>query len=76
MTLDQRIADVEQRFNTKQVERDNLIKQSEECSTEMTKLQGEWRLLHQLKEQSEPKTSDQEPTVEVVDEGKSKKASN
>lgn len=69
MNIDSRIAESEQKFNTKQQERDNLLKQADECLTEMTKLQGEWRLLKELKEAESP-----EPTVEVVDEDKSKKA--
>lgn len=70
MDIDARIAESEQKFNTKQAERDNLLKQADECLTEMTKLQGEWRLLQELKKDE----AMMEPTVEVVDEGKAKKA--
>lgn len=68
MTLESRIAEAEQKFNTKQAEREQLLKQAEEVLTEMTKLQGEWRVLNEIKE-------DVPPSVEVVDEGKPKKAS-
>lgn len=71
MDIDSRIAAANQKFNTKNQERDEHLKQADECLTEMTKLQGEWRLLQELKEQ--PPVDDDEPTVEVIDEGKSKK---
>lgn len=65
MDIESRIADVEQKFNTKQGERDELLKQAEECLVEMNKLQGAYRLLQDLKAE--------EPTVEAVNEGKPKK---
>lgn len=60
MTLDSRIADVEQKFNTKSAEREQLLKQADECLTEMTKLQGEYRVLQELREQEN--TIEDKPT--------------
>lgn len=66
MDIDARIAESEQKFNTKQAERDEFLRQAEECSTEMTKLQGEWRVLQEFKEAQ----SKDEPSVNVMDEKK------
>lgn len=49
MTIATRIKEAEQKFNTKEQERQTHLKLAEECLTEMTKLQGEWRLLQDLK---------------------------
>lgn len=69
MNIDARIAVAEQKFETKSQEREQLIKQAEEALLEMNKLQGEYRLLQELKAEQ----NEQAPTVEVVDEGKPKK---
>lgn len=55
MTLHERLEQSEQKFNTKQSEREQLLTQAEECFTEMTKIQGEWRLLNDLINEGEPK---------------------
>lgn len=70
MTIEARISEAEQKFNTKQAEKDNYLKLAEECQTEMTKLQGEWRVLNELLEVvSEP---DPASVVEVKPERKKK----
>lgn len=67
MTLDERITESEQKFNTQQAQREGLLKQAEECLTEMAKLQGEWRLLKELINEVS------EPVVSVNNESTSKK---
>lgn len=69
MTLDERIAETEQKFNTNSEKRDSHVKAADECLTEMTKLQGEWRILNALKDDAV------DPSVEVINAGKSKKES-
>jgi hypothetical protein len=67
MNLETRVQETEQKFNTKQAERDEHLKKAEECLTEMAKLQGEWRLLQELKAEEEPKKSDKKATtIEAV----------
>lgn len=73
MTLDERITEATEKFNTKQQERDNLTKQAEECLTEMTKLQGEWRVLVEMKDEEDGDDSPG-PAVAVADEAKPAKA--
>lgn len=64
MDIAKRIKEAEQKYETKQRELASLNKQVEECNTEMVKLQGEWRVLNQLKD-SEPKKGRRAGIIEV-----------
>lgn len=50
MTLEDRILEVEQKFNTKQAERDKFLKDADERLEEMHRLQGEYRALTTIKD--------------------------
>lgn len=67
MTFDERIAKSSAAFEAQKTQRDSYLEMAEECLVEMTKLQGEYRLLEQLK------SEELEPKVEVKNEGKGKK---
>lgn len=66
MDIQARLAEAESRFNTLQTERQEHLKQAEDCLTEMTKLQGEWRLLQELSDNKQ--ANKQVDTVEAVPE--------
>jgi hypothetical protein len=78
MTIQERIRESEQKFNELQAIREQHIKQAEEELQEMTKLQGEWRVLKQLEaeengdsedmSESEVKVSEDATTIEVVED--------
>lgn len=55
MTLEDRILEVEQKFNTKQAERDKFLKDADERLEEMHRLQGEYRALTTIKDEKEKK---------------------
>jgi len=61
MTIENRIAEAEQKFEQLKSQRDELLRQAEELLTEMTKLQGEYRVLIELKND----TTLSEPQVKV-----------
>lgn len=62
MTIDERIKSAEQRF-------EEFTKQRDTITEELTKLQGEWRLLQDMKtEQSKP--NKKATVIEAVPEGK------
>lgn len=63
MTIQERLEQCEQTFNIKNQERDQALGVAEECLVEMTKLQGEFRVLNAQLE-------DEKPQVKVKDEGK------
>lgn len=48
MTIAERIQEAEQKFNTFEKQRQEHLKMAEECLTEITKLQGEYRVLQEL----------------------------
>lgn len=48
MNIEERILESEKQFEQKKAERDQHLQVAEECLLEMTKLQGEYRLLQQL----------------------------
>lgn len=56
MDITARITQAEQKFNTLQQEREQHLKSAEDCLTEMTKLQGEFRVLQELKPSKKAKT--------------------
>jgi outer membrane murein-binding lipoprotein Lpp len=66
MNIQERIEQSEARFN-------ELSKQRDDINTEMTKLQGEWRVLKELEAaETEPKKANKRATtVEAVPEGES-----
>lgn len=51
MDIANRIKEAEQKFNTKQAERDDHLRQAEECLEEMHRLQGEYRALLSMQEE-------------------------
>ncbi len=69
MTLEERITESEQRFELKKQERDKLLQSAEECLTEMTKLQGEWRMLQELlnEQKSAEEPNKQHDVIEAPD---------
>ena len=71
MTIQERILESEQKFNEQQQQREQHLKAAEECQLEMTKLQGEWRVLQELSvETGEPKKPNKKATtIEAVPEG-------
>lgn len=69
MTLEARIAEAEQKFNIKDKERQEHLKLAEECLTELTKLQGEWRVLQDLiGEKNSSKVTKKATVIEAVPE--------
>lgn len=68
MTVDERIRECEDLFNQKEKERCQHLEFAEECLIETHKLQGEWRLLQQLKNEEPKQTKDKATTLAVVAE--------
>lgn len=66
-----RLQVAEQNFSQKQAEREQHLRLAEECQTEMTKLQGEYRVLQELLEPDEPLA--EANVIEVIPEDKPKK---
>lgn len=70
MNVSYRLQETEQKFNTKQSERDEYLKLADGCLEEMHKLQGEFRVLTDLG--NEPEIAkpdlDMSSTIEVVPE--------
>lgn len=74
MTIAERIRESEQKFEEKKTSREEHLRLAEEDLTEMTKLQGEWRLLQDLQaeeaQQAEKSKVNKKATVvEAVPEG-------
>lgn len=77
MTLQERILESESKFNVEQAARNEqltIIKGAEEKAaehlTEMTKLQGEWRVLKQLETEENNDSEDpSDPEVHIASEG-------
>lgn len=65
MIIAERKLETEQKFNTKQAEREQHLKNAEECLTEMTKLQGEYRVLEELEDAEKQPKVDKAKTIEV-----------
>lgn len=74
MNIAKRIQESEESFKTKQSEREQYLRAAEECLTEMTKLQGEWRVLNELKdsESIRNQVNKQATVIEAVPEKVSK----
>lgn len=68
MDINQRIAAAEQTFNTKNEEREKYIKAADECLIEMNKLQGEYRVLVEIRDEAKPQAN----VIDAVPETKSK----
>lgn len=66
MDIQERIVETEQKFEQKKSEREQHLQTAEELLVELTKLQGEWRL---LKELSETKVTEPQE-AELVEETK------
>lgn len=54
MQLENRIIETKQKFEEKQSERDGYLKQADLCMQEMHRLQGEYRVLVELKDNQKP----------------------
>ncbi len=61
MDLEKRLRESEAKFDELRNKRDEHLKVAEECLTEMTKLQGEYRLLQELADK--PSETNKEATV-------------
>lgn len=69
MTIEQRIKEAEQKFSDMEKKKSGATRVAEECLSEMTKLQGEWRVLQDLlQEGNSAKASDDKPKVKVKGE--------
>lgn len=66
MSLEDRILEAESKFKQLDEQRQTYIKGAEDCLTEMTKLQGEWRVLQELLDGKKP--NKQADTIEVIPE--------
>lgn len=53
MDISSRLAETEQKFESKKSEREEHLRRGEECLAEMTKLQGEYRLLKEMLEETD-----------------------
>lgn len=67
MDIQARIAASEKQFDEQKAKRDEYIKLAEDCLTEMTKLQGEWRVLQDLLPKKNKKTN-KANVIDVVPE--------
>lgn len=69
MDIKKRIKTAEQKFETERTKREQYLKQAEDSLTEMTKLQGEWRVLQDmLPRQGEREPIEKAGTIEVIPE--------
>lgn len=64
MNIQDRLLEVTQKFNTKQVERDNHLKSAEDCLEEMHRLQGEHRAFTALAEEEKEQSANKEPEMQ------------
>ena len=58
MDIDYRIQEATQKFENLKEQRNKLLSDAEEILSEMTKLQGEYRVLFELQENSKVKKSE------------------
>ncbi len=71
MDIELLIQESEQNFNELERQRAQLLKQAEDCLTEMTKLQGEYRVLNKMRVSDHEKTSKESlDTTPVSKKGK------
>ena len=70
MTIEERITACAQQFDELDAKRATLLQEASELLTEMTKLQGEYRVLQQIQADDKPsKVNKKATTVEAVAEG-------
>lgn len=69
MRISDRIAQAEQKFEELKTQREEHLKAAEDCSVEMTKLQGEYRVLQDLLETETTKVNKKATVIEAVPEG-------
>lgn len=72
--LQDRISESTEKFNQQQAQREEYLKAAEDCQIEMTKLQGEYRVLKELEEDEVAATESKKPNkkamvIEAVTEG-------
>lgn len=63
MNIEDRLRESERLFEQKKQERDQHLQAADECLVEMTKLQGEFRLLQQLLAEQQPVKPNKKPNV-------------
>lgn len=69
MTLQDRVLESQNKYDNLQAQRDQYLKAAEECLVEMTKLQGEYRVINELLEEQEAKKVNRKAdTIDVVPE--------
>lgn len=68
MTLAERLAEATQKFNSLSEQRDEYLKQADECLAEMNRLQGEHRVLQDLASEEETDVIDAVPDGEPTGE--------
>jgi hypothetical protein len=69
MNIQERITVSEQQFEAAKARRDEHLRAAEEELSEMTKLQGEWRVLQELLADQSKKVNKKATVVEAVPEG-------
>lgn len=70
MDIEQRIKEAEQKFEQFTKDRDGHLKAAEDILTEMTKLQGEWRVLQDLLPKDGKKVNKKPTVIDAVSEEK------
>lgn len=69
MTIQERIEASEQQFEKLKADREDLLKQADTITTELTKLQGEWRVLIDIRDtEIVKKPNKKAATIEVPEE--------
>lgn len=70
MIISDRIVESERQFEQWKTKREEHLREAEEALTEMTKLQGEWRLLQELLKDESSKPNKKATVIEAVPEEK------
>lgn len=74
MNIADRLRESEDNFEQKKAEREQHLQLADECMTEMTKLQGEYRLLQELQVEEAKKKVNKNPTaIEAVPDPETEK---
>jgi len=73
MSIEDRIIEANQKFEQAKAERDNHIQQAEDLLVEMTKLQGEFRILQELKAERAALNPTEDPAIITATPEKAKK---
>lgn len=66
MTIRERIEASEQQFETLKTEREDLLKRVDGITTELTKLQGEWRVLQDLRFAEQEELDNKKPNKKAT----------